>query len=282
MGFISARSSRWRAWSAVLRSSVWPRPARTPSVPPNRGSGCRDPYLGNGPPCRGRDDAGRGQRRVPALAGAHADRREALDELEFAIALLDCIDQVLDLKVAVEVDEILAVRVGIERQGQAGEGELRSVPASAGLQPIVSQRSEGGTRGPAAIGQHRRATRTARYRTCEMDPGRSSARETRWLASSQPSLPPAWHGRLPSGYLADRCRQQIAIDPALPDPHPGKVAAALRFLDAAAQSLRSGLPGQLLKFFALRQLAEQNDGGERHPGVEEVFRDRQRSGGCRP
>ena len=119
----------------------------------------------------------------------------------------------------------------------------------------------------------------ARDRPCQVD-ARPVEREGKApacvvIAELAPGL--AW--QLPGGHFADRCRQQIAIEPAPPDTHPGEVATALRFLDAPWHELGAGPPGQLLELFALRQLTGQYDGGERHPGVEQVFRDRQRGWG---
>ncbi|MCY1444972.1 hypothetical protein D9M71_614660 [compost metagenome] len=59
--------------------------------------------------------AGGRQRRVAALGRAHADRGKALDQLHVAVAAAGGVDDVAHLQVLVEVDEILALRMGEDR-----------------------------------------------------------------------------------------------------------------------------------------------------------------------
>ena len=61
------------------------------------------------------DDPCRRQRRMAALARPHADRGEALDQLDLAIAILDGVVQILDLQILVEIDEVAAFRIGHDR-----------------------------------------------------------------------------------------------------------------------------------------------------------------------
>ena len=59
---------------------------------------------------------------MTALGRAHAQCREALDQLDVAIAVAGGIEDVADLQVFVQIDELLALGVREQRPAMLTEG----------------------------------------------------------------------------------------------------------------------------------------------------------------
>ena len=103
-----------------------------------------------------RQQAQRGDSRMPALGWAHADRGIALQQLDVVVALGDAGDEILHLEIFVEVHEV--VPAGVGENGEAVG--LAPRPAVARHRRWFGLRGEAGvqSRGPAGavtLDQHR-------------------------------------------------------------------------------------------------------------------------------
>ena len=119
-------------------------------------------------------EARRGQRRVTALARAHADGGVALHQLDVVVALGDGVEDVLDLQVLVEVDEIAALGMGEHGPGvisPAGAGGRRRGWPLAPLEAGVARRQPALE---AAVGDHRLERVVAVDRAGGEEPGREA------------------------------------------------------------------------------------------------------------
>jgi hypothetical protein len=144
------------------------------------------------------EDAQRRHVRMLALARAHADGREALQQLDVVVALLHGVFEVLQLQVFVEIDEILAIRMGDDGPGvRRGFGFRRHVAASALAEAGMRR---GVAAGAPAIGHARlHAVGAIHPATGEHALGQHIRARTAAGRRRNACFVPAWYSRLAAG-----------------------------------------------------------------------------------
>ena len=232
------------------------------------------------------DKAGGGERRVATLGRAHADRGEALDQLELAIAVGDRVDDVLDLQVLVEVDEVLAVFMGEDRPGMidpdiAPRGRL--LRRVAGLQAERAQRLPGGV---AAVRQRCLQVVGAGDRAGNAQMGGQAGDREQRAVVVVAQLGAGLERQLVGRRVARREADQVAIDRAgrAPCPplaversqdralHMAVAVGGERLGDAVGPLDRDAARRDRRAHRAVRRDAQVDQGGDLDPGVGQVER----------